>query len=173
MIAMKEISFTDAVERATLQLQKGVLVTAGTQKPNTMTVGWGGINYWWGKPFFVAPVRPSRYTYGLMMEHESFTVSVPFAGAMKEALAMCGTKSGRDTDKYAAAGLMLSPGKTVPTPVIQGCEIYFECVTRMKQAMEPGVLAADMAERFYGNGDWHTLFYGEILACYEASRHPA
>ncbi|MCL2433747.1 MAG: flavin reductase [Clostridia bacterium] len=164
---MKEISFTDAVERATLQLQKGVLVTAGTQKPNTMTVGWGGLNFYWNKPFFVAPVRASRFTYGLLMEHGAFTVSVPFEGTMKEALALCGTKSGRDIDKYAAAGLSLAPGKAVDTPIIQGCEVYFECVTRMKQPMEPDFVPEDVREKFYGNDDWHVLFWGEIVACYE------
>jgi len=179
---MKDIAFTKAIERATLQLTKGVFVTAGRMAtenipyngayagfagPNTMTVGWGGLNYYWAKPFFVAPVRASRFTYGLLLEQETFTVSVPFADAMKEALGVCGAKSGRDTDKYALAGLTLAPGKAVATPVIEGCEIYFECITRMKQTMEPGAVPTDVKEKFYGNDDWHTLFYGEIAACYE------
>ena len=70
-------------------------------KPNAMTIGWGTVGIIWGKPIFVVLVRPSRYTYGLMEQTEDFTVNVPSA-ELREAVAFCGSKSGRDYDKFAA-----------------------------------------------------------------------
>nr|MDD6334905.1 flavin reductase family protein [bacterium] len=150
--------------------QGGIFLTAGPHKPNTMTIGWGGINYYWGKPLFVVPVRYSRYTYPLLNEAGEFTVSVPAPGSdLKRALGIMGTKSGRDIDKYAAAGLTLAPGRALSTPVIAECGLHYECRVVMKQTMDPaGVLEASILEKDYTAGNFHTLFYGKIVACYHS-----
>lgn len=112
---MKDISFSDEASKALAALKEGAFLTAGDSgKSNVMTIAWGSIGFMWGKPVFTVLVRPSRYTYRFMEEGSEFTVSVP-VGGMKEALALCGSKSGRDMDKVKAAGLTLQAGKKVAT----------------------------------------------------------
>ena len=72
-------------------------------KPNVMTVAWGGICC--SKPPCVAiSVRKATYTYGNLMERRAFTISLPSEDQVVPA-DYFGVASGRDTDKFAAAGL--------------------------------------------------------------------
>ena len=146
----------------------GVFLTVKGEKPNTMTMGWGSLSVYWGKPVFIVPVRESRYTYELLKTAKEFTVSVPGeSGAFKTALGICGSCSGRDCDKYSLAGLKLQAGRTTETPVIQGCAVHYECriLTSLPLGLER--LPEDIKVRCYPKGDEHTLFFGEITAAYE------
>jgi len=166
---MQQVPFLDVMALATEKLAgKGVFLTAGTDAPNSMTIGWGGISFFWYKPYFVVPVRYSRFTYGKIKQAGEFTVSVPLDDTCNKALAFFGSKSGRDQDKYAACGLTLTPGHTIKTPVITQCGLHFECVTRYAQTLEPLGYTTDIPEKYYPNGDFHTLFYGEIVDCYKS-----
>ena len=111
-------------------------------------------------------VRQSRYTHELIEKGTEFTVSIPVK-EMKKALGICGTKSGRDMDKISAAELTLLPGQAVSVPVIKGCGLHFECKIVYKQTMEPNLLDETNNKSWYANGDYHTLYYGEIVAAYE------
>lgn len=82
-----------------------MLVTAGTpEKFNTMTANWGGMGYLWNKNVVFVFVRPERYTYGFIENTEGFTLTF-FDEKYRDALNLCGVKSGRDCDKVAATGL--------------------------------------------------------------------
>lgn len=163
---MKSIAYTEQLGKAIEQLSKGAfLTTAHNGKTNTMTIAWGNIGFKWGKPIFTVMVRHSRYTYELIDNSTEFTVSIP-VNDMQKALGICGSKSGRDTDKFAAAGLTALPGQQVSVPVIKGCGLHYECKIVYKQAMDPQLLDKDFAAKWYANGDYHVLYYGEIVACY-------
>jgi flavin reductase (DIM6/NTAB) family NADH-FMN oxidoreductase RutF len=162
---MQEISYSDQAGKAVEILSKGTFLTAGDSgKCNVMTIGWGNIGFMWGKPVFTVMVRPSRHTHSFM-GGGTFTVSLPLAG-MKDALALCGSKSGRDIDKIKAAGLKLRAGQKVPTPVIDGCGLYYECRVVYKYDMVPGQLDQALDTQWYKDGDYHTVYIGEILAAY-------
>ena len=138
---------------------KGVFFTVKSgNKINTMTIGWGSLSQYWGEEIFIAPIRPSRYTFELLKNTDEFTVSVPAQGQMDEALKICGSRSGRDTDKLAAAGLSLKAAKEITTPVIDGCNIYYECKI---------VYSADLIKDGLPEEDLHRLFFGRIIACYQ------
>ena len=124
----------------------GVFLTVKGEKPNTMTMGWGSLSVYWGKPVFIVPGE---------------------SGAFKTALGICGSCSGRDCDKYSLAGLKLQAGRTTETPVIQGCAVHYECriLTSLPLGLER--LPEDIKARCYPKGDEHTLFFGEITAAYE------
>ena len=85
--------------------QKWALLTAGTKDAyNSMTIGWGGMGTLWGKPVVTVYVKPSRYTYKFLNDNEYFTVSF-YSEEYRKALAVMGSKSGRDCDKVKEAGL--------------------------------------------------------------------
>lgn len=134
-------------------------------KPNAMTIGWGTVGIIWGKPIFVVLVRPSRYTHGLMEQTEDFTVNVPSA-ELREAVAFCGSKSGRDYDKFAEKGLTAVPGKKVKSPIIDECVIHYECKVVHKNDVLKDELAGAIVSSAYPAGDFHTIYYGEILSVY-------
>ncbi|MCD7898695.1 MAG: flavin reductase [Bacteroides sp.] len=82
-----------------------MLITAGDKSSyNMMTASWGGMGFIWQKPSTFIFVRSHRYTYQFLQREESFTIS--FLGEQnRKALTICGSKSGRDTDKVNETGL--------------------------------------------------------------------
>ena len=80
------------------------LVTAGDKTGfNTMTVSWGSMGVLWNKNIVTVFIRPQRYTRDFLDRFEKFTVSF-YPEEHRQALALCGSKSGRVTDKAALAG---------------------------------------------------------------------
>jgi len=162
----KEVAYNDYAKELTQIVSKGAFLTTEVDGAvNTMTIAWGTVGFMWGKPVFMAMVRPSRFTYECLEKSQQFTVSIPFKD-MSKALGICGSQSGRDTDKLAAANLTTVPGKKISTPVIADCGLHYECKVVYKQEMVAELLAADLQEKWYASGNYHTLFYGEILATY-------
>jgi flavin reductase (DIM6/NTAB) family NADH-FMN oxidoreductase RutF len=131
-----------------------------------MTISWGNIGFEWNKPIFTVLVRKSRYTYGLIEKSNEFTVSIPLSNNLKKELLYCGTKSGRDVDKFQQCNLKLEDGKSVGTPIIADCDIHYECKVVYKQAMNPELLDESIKKSSYRDGDYHTIYYGEIVNCY-------
>mgnify|MGYP000856952671 CR=1 FL=1 len=149
--------------------EQGALLVTGLDRPNAMTIGWAMASVMWGKSVFVAPVRRSRYSHELLEAHGEFTVFVP-SGDMKKTIAVCGSKSGRDTDKIAACGLTLEPSSAVRVPHIKAPGLVLECRVIYKTDFVEEVLNSEVRGKWYsgGNaGDLHTLYFGEILAQYE------
>jgi len=110
-------------------------------------------------------VRPSRYTYECIEATGDFTVNVPPPELAEEVL-LCGTRSGRDIDKFEECGFTATPGRKVKSPGIDECLITYECAVVQKNDVVPAHFAPEIAESFYGQGDYHRVYYGEIVACY-------
>lgn len=163
---MKPVDYMAVAEAAIQKIKSGAFLTVRAgDRLNTMTIGWATIGFCWKKPVFMVAVRDSRHTFTIIEDAEDFTVSVP-AGNKKEEIMYCGTKSGRDGDKFAACGLKILPGQKVASPVIDVPGIHIECRIVFKSAMDPAHLTADYAS-LYPEKDYHTLYFGEIMACYE------
>ncbi|NLP41310.1 MAG: flavin reductase family protein [Veillonellaceae bacterium] len=163
---MKEVTYNEYADKALEILSNGAfLTTAHDGKVNTMTIGWGSVSYIWGKPVMMVMVRESRYTHDLIEKSGEFTVSLPFKD-MKKKLNFCGAKSGREVDKIAVTELTTAPGQKVSTPVIADCGLTYECKIVYKQVMDEAGLDPEYKQKWYAQGDYHTLYYGEIVACY-------
>ena len=168
---MKEVNYNKYGEEALAALEKGVFlnVTDGGID-NTMTIGWGSIGYIWRKPVFMVMVRYSRYTYEMLNKSGEFTVSIPFGDQFKKELGICGTKSGRDIDKFQTCNLSRVKAHKVNAPLISGCDLHYECRVVYSHVLEPADLEADLSNKFYNNNDLHVLFYGEIIGTYLEER---
>ena len=82
-----------------------MLITPGVlDRWNTMTASWGGFGHIWNVDVAFVFVRPTRHSFGFMQREEGFTLSFLGEGG-REALDICGSTSGRDTDKAKAAGI--------------------------------------------------------------------
>jgi flavin reductase (DIM6/NTAB) family NADH-FMN oxidoreductase RutF len=163
---MQDVDFMSVYERVMKQIKEGAFLTVKAgEELNTMTIGWATIGIAWRKPIMMVMVRNSRYTFNLIEKAVDFTVSVP-TGEMKKQIAFCGTKSGRDVDKFKETGLKIAPSRLVVSPVIQIPGIHFECRIVYKNAIDPSQLTRNY-DPLYPEKDYHTLYFGEIISCYE------
>ena len=104
------------------------LVTAADgETANPMTVSWGGLGVIWSKPVATIYIRPQRYTHDLLEKEDTFTVSF-YGEEQRDALMLCGTKSGRDVDKFAQLGLTPEDPVAIQTPgIVKYLNFFFHC----------------------------------------------
>jgi len=145
--------------------QEWALLVGGTEKPNPMTVSWGGLGTLWNRPVVTVYVRPTRFTFGLLNEHPEFTLNVMPAAA-RAALDLCGSTSGRDTDKWAAGGLVPEASQTVAVPRVAGAALALECRTLATLDLDPGRFLDPSIESQYPRKDYHRAFLGQVLAAF-------
>lgn len=159
---MKELASIKDVKENLVRLisDDWALVSAGDKnKWNTMTISWGAVGELWGKDVVFAFIRPQRYTKEFMDREDYFTVSF-FDENYKDALRICGSKSGRDCDKIDLAGL---------TPEFDGEAVYpaearlvIKCRKIAVQKMDNAGFIDGSIEANYRSGDYHFVYVGEI-----------
>ncbi len=153
-------------------MKQGILLTSGTmERHNTMTIGWGMVGIEWGKPVFVALVRESRFTKELINETGEFTVNIPWGAFDPKILGYCGTKSGRDLDKFADLGLTAVEGSKISAPGIAQLPLTLECKVLHSQLQTPAKELEPSVAKYYpedgdGNRDLHIMYFAEILDAY-------
>ncbi len=164
---MKDLDYMTIAEDAITKIKKGAFLTVKAGNAlNTMTIGWATFGWIWQKPIMMVAVRSSRHTFGIIEAAGDFTVTVP-KGGMDKAIALCGSKSGRAMDKLKAAGLETGKGMKVVSPIIKAPGYHYECKIVYKSTMDPAYLDKNYDASLYPQKDYHTLYFGEIMACYE------
>lgn len=173
----KHIQVWDYANEIMSALQRGVLLTtkAGEQV-NTMTVSWGTLGIDWAKPVFTVFVRENRFTRELLEQNPEFTINIPYGSFDKKILGICGTKTGHNGNKLDAAGLTLEAPEVISVPAIRELPLTLECRVIYKQAQDPQAITKENKRKFYpqnvdssfhsANKDYHTAYYGEIVAAY-------
>ncbi len=131
-------------------------------KVNTMTASWGSMGLLWGKETVTVYIRQSRYTKEFVDAQEYFTLSL-FDGYKKE-LGVLGSKSGRDGDKITEVGFhtVLVDGQ----PSFEESKCVFICRKMYQDDIKLEDMPKEEKDRWYGDGDYHTMYIGEIVACY-------
>jgi len=97
-------------------------------------------------PLLLIAVAKSHHSHRLIDRGGAFVINVPTEDLLDEVM-FCGTRSGREVNKFEATRLTPEPGETVTVPRIRECVAYVEC--RLEGA--------------YSAGD-HSLFVGRVLA---------
>ncbi len=122
-----------------------VLVSAKFQeKESIIAIAWVG-TCCSSPPIISISVRKERYSYDLIKNSREFVINVPLS-SMVDQIKICGTKSGRDSDKWAACNFIRSDSKYVSVPGINECPVNIEC--KVINILEIGV---------------HDLILGEVL----------
>lgn len=145
--------------------KKWMLLTAGRNEPggfNCMTVSWGALGTMWGKPFAQVVVRPTRHTYAFMEQAETFTLCA-FPEACRDKLILCGSESGRGTDKVAETGLTPIPSTRIEAPGFEEAELILECRKMYFSDFVPDNFLAEEIRSHYPEEDYHRSYYGEVL----------
>ena len=162
-------NFGDLAKETLEQLSKnGVFLTVKNgDKVNVMTIGWGSLSQYWGQEVFIIPVRHSRFTFEFLENTDECTVSIPTKGQFDDALKITGSVSGRNEDKISKAGLKLKDAKEINTPVIDGCDIYYECKILSYLDLKKEDLDKETQEKWYLNNDMHRLYFAKIIRAYK------
>ena len=138
----------------------GLLTAADGEGCNPMTVSWGGVGVLWRRPVVTVYVRPQRYTYGLLEKEDHFSLSF-LPQSRHDDVVLCGSRSGRDTDKVQACGLTLLRDQSAP--YFQEAELTFICRKLYAQDMDPACFTDHaLDEELYPDRDYHRVFVGEI-----------
>ena len=90
-------------------------------------------------------IRPSRHSYEIIKQTKEFIINLPDENLVW-ATDFCGTKSGKDMDKFQSANLTKEAGKMVAAPSIKECPINLEC--KLKEIKHLGS---------------HDMFIGEVV----------
>ena len=139
-----------------------MLITAGTKDQcNTMTASWGGLGVLWGKPVATVYIRPQRYTLEFVEREDTFTLCF-FGEEYRKALALCGSKSGRDMDKVKECGFTVATAEGAP--YFEEADLVLVCKKSYWQDMDPThFLDGEIDSKWYPEKDYHRIFIGEIL----------
>jgi len=130
-----------------------VMVTtlSSTGKPNIITLGWA-MPTSADPPMCAISIGLPRYSHALLEEVPEFVLSFP-AEDMQEAMLLCGTRSGRDLDKFKESGLTSIPATAVRPPLIGEALTNLEC--KVVNTLRTGD---------------HTIFVGQIVAAHHSTR---
>lgn len=141
-----------------------MLITAGTKEHfNTMTAAWGGLGFLWKKPMAVIFIRPQRYTYEFTEKYESFSLCF-FNEEYRDALQLCGTKSGRDMDKVKASGLTARQSQQ-GNIYFEEASLVIECRKVYFDDIKPGNFIDPDIQKNYPKFDYHRMYIGFITNC--------
>ncbi len=145
------------------------LLVGGTAPPNLMTVSWGGFGTLWNLPVATIYVRPSRYTFLLLEREPEFSLNF-MPAARRSALELCGTRSGRDLDKWEAAGLTKAPGEEITVPHVGDADLVLECRVVGTLDLDPGKFLNPEIEQLYSEKDYHRAYLGEVVGALASDR---
>ena len=126
-----------------------ILLTCGTmEKSNIITLAWSGV-LCSKPPLISASIRPQRYSYGLVTDSKEFVINIPTVEQL-EVVEFCGTKSGREIDKWRECSLTPKKPEQISVPLISECPINIEC--KVVRTVDAGT---------------HTIFMGEVLCVHK------
>lgn len=145
-----------------------MLVTAGhSNRFNTMTASWGGMGVLWNTNVCFIFVRPGRYTREFIEEEKYFSLSF-FPEGYRRALQYCGSHSGRDGDKAAAAGL--TPVFDAQAPYFGESSLSLICRKMYSQDIDPSRFLDPAIAGNYPAEDYHRMYVGEIVKVLECAQ---
>ena len=143
-----------------------VLVPCGDRDGNynVLTVAWTG-TICSDPPMVYVSVRKNRYSHHILKETGEFFINLT-TEKLAFATDYCGVKSGRDTDKFAAAGLTPAFAECGAPYVAEG-ELVLVCRKLYAQDMTgDAFLDREIVEKSYPQKDYHRMYVGEIVEAY-------
>lgn len=140
-----------------------MLITAENShgEVNTMTASWGCAGILWNKPVAICFIRPQRYTYGIVEDAETLTLSFFAEGQYRDALRYCGTKSGRDGDKFAATGLTVDHAEN-GVPYVDEANLVLVCRKLYADDLKENCFIDPEMLKHYAARDYHRFYICEI-----------
>ncbi|WP_321438342.1 DUF4468 domain-containing protein [uncultured Bacteroides sp.] len=139
-----------------------MLITAGDKdKFNMMTASWGGLGFLYQKPVAFCFINPTRYTYQLMENNDTYTLSF-YTEAYRDALKYCGSNSGKDVDKVKGSGLTPIATPTGSKAFSQAW-LIIECRKMVAQSLQAESISDKSLKENWTGKQMHKMYIGEII----------
>lgn len=116
-------------------------------KHNPITLGWTMLTSH-EPPMMAISIGHTRYSLEVIRKAREFVVSFPSSAMASETL-LFGTKSGRDLDKLAAAGVKTQPASVIDSVLLADAVANFEC--KLVSELETGD---------------HVVFVGQVVGAH-------
>lgn len=144
---MKQVSFSEAMKKKYPEWVVLISTIDDRGRADVMPAGWAMIVSG-DPPMFAVAVGHGRYTHSGIRSQREFVIGFPGPG-MEEIIKYCGSRSGRDVDKFEETSLEALPATRLRPPLIGGCIVNLECV--LEGELETGD---------------HTTFAGRVVAAH-------
>jgi len=117
----------EAGKKNALVVKPNVVVTVRDKEgnDNALVVAYAG-NCSYDPPMIMMGIVPSRYSYHMIKENESFVVHL-LDKSQTKLYECCGSKSGRDSNKLKDYGVIVNDAIKVNAGVINECPVAIEC----------------------------------------------
>lgn len=142
--------------------QWAVAASGNIKDFNGCTIAWGSLGNVWGgdRSTVTVYINPLRYTFEYFMTNDYFTLSF-FDETHKKDLAILGSKSGRDTDKFAMTSL--TPERHEHGVTFREATLTFVCNKIYWQPFNPEHFIPDVSDLYARmKQPPHYEFIGEI-----------
>ncbi len=103
-------------------------------------------------PIIAISIQPRRHSYQLIENHGEFVINYPTINQLRE-MDYCGTRSGRDVNKWEELNLTKEKGSVVRVPLVKEFPWNMEC--KVIQRTELGS---------------HVCYFGEVVAVHSDSK---
>lgn len=167
MFEPEELDFWACAQQTLAHMRSGGVLCTVVDKAgrrNILTLGWGQIGpSYHGHPIFIIAVTPLRYSWRFLEEVPEFVIAVP-DDTLKSAVDLCGTRSGRNLDKFKATGLTAVPSMHVKAPSILECPTNIECRIYDRIIPPHEILTPEHRQRPLD--EQHTIYLAEVLGAY-------
>jgi len=145
-----------------------MLITAGKKDSfNTMTAAWGGFGFLWNAPVTYIFIRPQRYTFDFVEKFDDYTLCF-FNKEYKRILSYCGANSGRDINKVKETGLSVKETEA-GNIYFEQAKLVVECSKIYHDDLKPENFKDRLINRNYPNNDYHRMYIGKVMNCWEKS----
>ena len=122
---------SEKAKKIQVSAQQGIMAFPGFPvvlvcvKKNILTVA--AVSFFSFKPPTVmVGIVPKRYSFKLIEETGDYSINMPTLELL-ETVKFCGSKSGRDVDKFEATGLTPKRGQKISSYLIDECPVSLEC----------------------------------------------
>lgn len=123
-------------------------------KNNIITVAAVSFFSFENPPMVMVGIVPKRFSYELLKETMDYSINIPTPDLMNE-VRYCGSKSGRDVDKFAETTLTPVQAKKIISVLIKECPVSLEC----------------KVIHTINLGGTHVWFVGEVVAAHKRENY--
>ena len=140
---MKKVNLSPKI--STFPMPAAVISVGISEAANLITLAYVG-KVCFDPPIIAVSMQPKRHSYQLIDKHGEFVINYPTIDQLRET-DYCGTRSGRDVDKWKMLNLTKQKASVVQVPMIKEFPCNMEC--KVIKKVELGS---------------HVCFFGEVVA---------
>ena len=147
---MKKVNLNPGI--TTFPMPAAVISVGVGDKANLITLAYVG-KVCLKPPIIAISIQPRRYSYHLIEEHHEFVINYPTSDQLRE-MDYCGTRSGKNVNKWEDLGLNKEVGKVVKVPLVKEFPWNMEC--KVINRLELGS---------------HVCYFGEVVAVHSDEKY--